>query len=75
VTFTIHASKGGHIAQTLRLDPQVAVAKARSLLQTGWEVHITDTAGKRYSPDNFHRLLLVTNAKRHMTPYRELHDL
>ena len=75
MTFTIHASKGGLIAQTLRLDPQVAVAKARSLLQTGWEVHITDTAGQRYSSDNFHRLLLVTKAGRHMAPDQESHDL
>jgi hypothetical protein len=44
MTFAIHASKDGHITQTLRIDPEVAVAKARDLLGRGWEVHITDQA-------------------------------
>ncbi|MBR1153719.1 hypothetical protein [Bradyrhizobium sp. JYMT SZCCT0428] len=62
MTFTIHASKDEHIAQTLRLDPLVAVTKARSLLDVGWEVHITDTAGQRYPPDKFDDLLPSTHS-------------
>jgi hypothetical protein len=38
MTFTIHASKEGHMKQTPRIDPEVAVAKARALLDRGWEV-------------------------------------
>ena len=34
MTFAIHASDG-HITQTLRIDPEVAVAKARDLLGRG----------------------------------------
>jgi hypothetical protein len=37
------ASKDGHMTQTLRIDPEVAVAKARALLDTGWEVCISRT--------------------------------
>jgi hypothetical protein len=74
MTFTIHASKNGHIAQTMRLDPLVAVTKARSLLDVGWEVHITDPAGQRYRPDKFHRLLSPTNIELQMASDDELHD-
>jgi hypothetical protein len=56
MTFTNHASKDGHMTQTLRIDPEVAVAKARALLDTGWAVHITDQAGQRYQPEAFGRL-------------------
>jgi hypothetical protein len=56
MAFAIHASKDGHITQTLRIDPEVAVAKARDLLGRGWEVHITDQAGRRYRPEAFDRL-------------------
>jgi hypothetical protein len=56
MTFAIDASKDGHITQTLRIDPEVAVAKARDLLGRGWEVHITDQAGRRYRPEAFDRL-------------------
>lgn len=54
MTFAIHASDG-HITQTLRIDPEVAVAKARDLLGRSWEVHITDQAGRRYRPEAFDR--------------------
>jgi hypothetical protein len=56
MTFTIHASKDGNMTQTLRIDPEISVAKARALLDTGWEVHITDQAGQRYLPEAFDRL-------------------
>jgi hypothetical protein len=51
MAFTIHASKGGHVMQTLRLDPRSAADKARALLDQGWEVHVTNQSGQRYSFD------------------------
>jgi hypothetical protein len=44
MTFTIHASKDGHLMQTLRLRPGAAVSKARSLKNVGWEVYISRTS-------------------------------
>ena len=57
MTFTIHASKDGHLVQTLRLKPQAAVSKARSLNTAGWEVHITNSQGASFSPPMFGELL------------------
>jgi hypothetical protein len=57
MTFTIHASKDGHLMQTLRLRPQAAVLKARSLKNAGWEVHITNRHGDSYRPQTFDELL------------------
>ena len=57
MTFTIHASKDGHLVQTLRLKPQAAVSKARSLNKAGWEVYITDVEGASFSPPMFGELL------------------
>jgi hypothetical protein len=57
MTFTIHASKDGHLMQTLRLKPQAAVSKARSLKNAGWEVHITNQHGDSYQPQTFEKLL------------------
>jgi hypothetical protein len=57
MTFTIHASKDGHLVQTLRLKPQAAVSKARSLNKAGWEVHITSAQGASFSPPMFGELL------------------
>ena len=51
MAFTIHASKGAHVMQTLRLDQRSAADKARALLGQGWEVHVTDQSGQRYSFD------------------------
>jgi hypothetical protein len=31
MTFTIHASKDGHMTQTLRIDPEIAVEGARPI--------------------------------------------
>jgi hypothetical protein len=53
MTFTIHASKDGLILQTIRIDPEIAVAKALALMDTGWEVHVTDPAGQQYRPETF----------------------
>jgi hypothetical protein len=57
MTFTIHASKDGHLVQTLRLKPQAAVSKARSLNKVGWKVHITNAQGASFSPPMFGELL------------------
>jgi hypothetical protein len=48
MAFTIHASKDGHIVQTLRLGTQVTAEKARALFDQGWDVHVTDRVGRRY---------------------------
>ena len=61
MTFTIHASKDGHLIQTLRLKPQAAVSKARSLNKAGWEVHITNTQGASYALQTFDELLQVND--------------
>ena len=61
MTFTIHASKDGHLIQTLRLKPQAAVSMARSLSKAGWEVHITNTQGASYSLQTFDELLHVSD--------------
>ena len=43
--FTIHASKDGKWVETQGTSPTLTVAKANTLLKTGWDVHTTDTAG------------------------------
>jgi hypothetical protein len=57
VTFIVHASKGDAVAITFRLQVVAAVAKARSLADTGWEVFIIGPDDLRYSPADFDRLL------------------
>jgi hypothetical protein len=54
--FTIHASKDGRRAETQRIRPVVAVAKARSLTVAGWDVYVTDLAGRQYSFDELDHL-------------------
>jgi hypothetical protein len=49
MTFTIHASKDGGRAETQRIRPAVAAAKARSLAVDGWDVYVTDLAGRNFS--------------------------
>jgi hypothetical protein len=44
--FTIHASKDGQRAETQRIRPGIAAAKARSLAVAGWDVYVTDPAGR-----------------------------
>jgi hypothetical protein len=51
MAFTIHASKDGCVMQTLRLGARVAAEKARALFKQGWDVHVTDQVGRRYSFD------------------------
>ena len=47
--FTIHASKNGRCVETQRIRPVIAVAKARSLTVAGWDVYVTDLAGRHFS--------------------------
>ena len=56
MTFTIHASKNGEIVATVRIGPAVAVDKARVLEKLGWQVHVTDSAGRQFNPSDFNRL-------------------
>ena len=53
MTFTIHASKNGQSVVTVRISPAVAVDKARVLESLGWQVHVTDPAGRRFAPSEF----------------------
>jgi hypothetical protein len=54
--FTIHASKDGQSAETQRIRPVVAVAKARSLAIAGWDVYVADPAGRQISLDELDAL-------------------
>jgi hypothetical protein len=56
VTFLVHASRGGVETTTVRLSVVVAIAKARALMDDGWQVFITDRSGTRYYPSEFDRL-------------------
>ena len=49
--FTIQATKDAERS------PVLAVAQARSLLKSGWVVHIIDAAGQRYQPSEFDEIL------------------
>ena len=49
MTFTIHASRDGQRTETQRIRPVVAAAKARSLAVAGWDVYVTDPAGRPFS--------------------------
>jgi len=57
VTFTVNASKGEHTALTMRLSSAGAIAKARSLLDEGWQVVVIGPDGIRYEPSDFDKLL------------------
>jgi hypothetical protein len=49
--FTIHASKDGERAETQRIHPIVAAAKAQSLAAAGGEVYMTDPTGRQLTFD------------------------
>ena len=42
---------------TVRLGIAATVAKAESLIGSGWEVHVTDAAGRQYGRARFADLL------------------
>ena len=62
VTFIVHASRGEDSATTVRLSVAVAIAKARTLVDEGWQVIITGPDGIRYGPPDFERLLSGSSA-------------
>lgn len=49
--FTIHASKAGQSAETQRIRPNVAAAKARALAIAGWDVYVTAPSGRHFRLD------------------------
>jgi hypothetical protein len=55
--FTIVASKDGETVMTVRLGPKISVEKALGLAEDGWQVHITDSEGRQYTPNQFHQVL------------------
>jgi len=56
MTYAIHASRDGRSVVTIRISPAVAVDKARTLEELGWQVHVTDSAGHQFDPRDFDRL-------------------
>jgi hypothetical protein len=56
LTFTIHSSKDGTVQQTLRIGSRAAVERALALRDAGWNVYITDAAGRQYQPETFETL-------------------
>jgi len=57
VGFTVHASRNGEINEVQQNSPTLTVAKARGLYKTGWQVHISDFAGRQYAPSEFDEIL------------------
>jgi hypothetical protein len=53
----VHASKDGESTRTLFASPVLAVAKARGLFKTGWQVHVVDAEGRVFHPEKFDHLL------------------
>jgi hypothetical protein len=56
VTFIVHFSKGDGFSTTVPLNVIAAIAKARILVEEGWEVFITDGDGTQYQPCHFDKL-------------------
>jgi hypothetical protein len=59
----IHASKDAESTRALFIDPALTVSKARSLVQKGWQVHVTDADGHIFHPDRFDELLKFAQKK------------
>ena len=57
MTFAIHASKNGQSVVTVRISPDATVDKARLLESFGWQVHITNSAGRQFDVSDFDRFL------------------
>jgi hypothetical protein len=52
----VHASKDDESTRTLFASPVLAVAKARGLFKTGWQVHLVDAEGRVFHPETFDHL-------------------
>jgi hypothetical protein len=55
--FTISSSKDGESGELQLASPTLAVAKARMLFKSGWRVHITNAAGRKFAPSEFDEVL------------------
>jgi len=55
--FTVHWSKDGGSGETHRINPVVAVAKARHSKHPDAEFRITDRRGRQFTPGEFDQLL------------------
>ena len=53
----VHASKDGESTRTLFASPVLAVAKARGLFKSGWQVHVVDAESRVFHPEKFDHLL------------------
>ena len=53
----VHASKDGESKRMLYISPVIAVAKARGLFKTGWQVHIIDADRRVFHSEKFDQLL------------------
>ena len=58
MTYVIHAVKDDQSVVTVRISPATAVEKATLLDSLGWQVHIANSAGRRFVVSEFGRLLL-----------------
>jgi hypothetical protein len=57
VALVVHASKDGESSRTLFASPVLALAKARGLCKSGWEVHVVDADGRVFHPEKLDDLL------------------
>lgn len=57
VGFTISSSRDGESSEMQLTSPTLTVAKARMLFKSGWRVHITNAAGRRFAPSEFDEVL------------------
>jgi hypothetical protein len=53
MTYAIHASRNGQSVVTVRISPDAAIDKARLLESFGWQVHIADSAGRKFDVSDF----------------------
>ena len=61
--FTIHAARKGETIVTHRINPEVAVAQARTLRAAGWRVRISDADGRRFGPHAFDELMMINRSR------------
>jgi hypothetical protein len=71
--FTIHASKDGDRVETQDTSPTMTVAKANTLHKTGWDVHVTDSDGRRYGPTGSMKFYRSTENRRSSSSFACLH--
>jgi hypothetical protein len=57
IGFTICSSKDGESSELQLTSPTLTVAKARMLSKSGWRVHITNAAGRKFAPPEFDEVL------------------